>query len=440
MRRRRTLQVALVAAVLALTLSPGAGALATTTPDGGFVFGAVGDNGSDGSGDPGDSTSRTLRLIGEQRPSFVQSLGDLAYDASAASDVHDGASWCAWTNAQIARTSGGTAVPYIVAAGNHEAQDAKPGFAIEDYTDASSCADPFAAQTSFPTDAATDAAKDSVYDFPADRPLLRMININPGLDYRRGGLRDYSRGGALYTWVEQRIDEAKANQEWVALTYHVAYLNTGSSHGADMSTGYYAPVASQFGDIFTLAAEKRVDLILNGHEHNYQRSRQLHLSEACPVITHDRYDAACVTAADGSSAAPYQRGAGPVQLIIGTGGHRPTAVNDADGDRKFMIAADSGADNCGYVSFAVTATALTGTFENACSGALADTFTIAGTVAPTTSPPTAAPSSSPATPPTTARPVTSGAFPLVPVIALAGGALVLAAVAGVAFTRYRRQR
>ncbi|MBS1906832.1 MAG: metallophosphoesterase [Actinobacteria bacterium] len=437
MPRRRTLLAALAIAVLAITLPQGANA--ATAPDGGFTFGAVGDNGSDGPGDPGDSTSRTLRLIGEQRPAFVQSLGDLAYDASAASDVHDGASWCTWTNAQIARTSAGTAVPYIIAAGNHEAQDAKPGFAIEDYTDAASCADPFAAHTSFPTDAATDAAKDSFYDYPADRPLLRMININPGLDYHRGGLRDYSRGGTLYNWIEQRIDEAKAKAEWVVLTYHVAYLNAGSDHGADMSTGYYAPVASQFGDVFALAAEKRVDLILNGHEHNYQRSKQLQLSEACPVITHDTYDAACVTAADGSAAAPYQRGAGPVQVIIGTGGHKPSAVNDADGDRKFMIAADSGADNCGYASFAVTATSLTGTFENACSGALADTFAIVGAAA-TTAPSPTPPSPSPTTPPTTAGPVASGSFPLVPVIALGGGALVLAAIAAAAFTLYRRRR
>lgn len=437
-RRRRVLLTIAVAAVLA---SPYLGVNAATADPGGFTFGAVGDNGSDGPGDPGDSTSRTLRMIGQNQPAFVQSLGDLAYDASAASSVHSGADWCTWTNGQIASTSGGTAVPYIIAAGNHEAQDAKPGFAIEDYTGASSCADPLRSITSFPTDPATDAAKDSFYDFPASSPLLRVININPGLTYRTGGLRDYSQGSALYDWVKQAILDAKSKNEWVVLTYHVAYLNAGADHGADMSTGYYAPTAPQFGDIFALAGETKVDLILNGHEHNYQRSKQLRLTDACPRITHDRYDAACSTDADGSPAAPYVRGAGPVQLIIGTGGHKPSAVNADDGDFPFMLVADSGVDNCGYVSFTVTDTTLAGTFENACAGALADSFLIQGTAAPTPSATPTVPTTSPSAHPTPSPTPAAGAPPIAIVIGVLGGALVLVGAAWtVVAIRRRRSR
>lgn len=428
--------VAMIAAGLALSaLLPSASAVPVAAAEG-FAFGAVGDNGADGPEDPGDATSRTLQLIGRERPAFVQSLGDLAYDPSAAADVHDGAGWCTWTNAQLARTADGGTVPYIIAAGNHEAQDAEPGFAIEDYTSASSCADPFASLTSFPTDAATDAAKDSFYDYPADRPLLRVININPGLDYRTGGVRDYSRGSTMYQWVEGAIRDAKSKNEWVVLTYHVAYLNAGSDHGADMSTGYYAPTAAQFGDIFTLAVQTKVDLILNGHEHNYQRSRQLRFDDACPAIVHDRFDQACITDADGSAAAPYARGGGPVQLIIGTGGHKPSGVNEADGDRPYMVVADAGADNCGYVSFAVSAASLTGTFRNACGGALADTFTITGEamVEPTasTSPPSPAPSASPSP---------SAGFPSGVAIGVGigvAGLIAAVAIATVALVRRRR--
>lgn len=429
-RRRLAL---LIATGLALSgLLPAGIATAAETDQDGFTFGAVGDNGADGPRDPGDSTSRTLRLIGENRPAFVQSLGDLAYDASAAAGVHDGGDWCAWTRAQIAQAGDGVAVPYIIAAGNHEAQDAKAGFAIEDYTRDPACADPFASRTSFPTDAATDAAKDSFYDYPAEHPLLRVISIGPGLTYVHGGLRDYSRGSALYRWVERAILDAQADGEWVVLTHHVPYLNAGTSHGSEMSNGYYTPTAPQFGDIFDLAVTTRVDLILNGHEHDYQRSKQLRLSDACPVITHDQYVPACVSAADGSPAAPYRRGEGPVQVIVGTGGHGPTAVDDADGDRPYMLVADAGADNCGYASFTVTAAALTGTFENACDGTLTDTFTIASDTStpspaePTASPPSSAPADAP--------------FPLATVLGTAAGGLVLLAVVATILVVRRRRR
>lgn len=412
-------------------------AFAATAPasaaEPGFTFAAVGDNGDDvGAADPGNGTSRTLHKIGETKPAFVQSLGDLAYDPSA--DVRDGGQWCDWTAARIADTSGGTKIPYIIAAGNHEAQDAEPGFAIEDYMSASACADPFSGSTVYPKDAATDAGKDSYYDYPTAQPLLRVININPGLTFRSGGLRDYTKGGALYSWVSTAIDQAKARGEWVAVTYHVPFLNSGSDHGADM-TGYYAPTASQFGDVYTLVVEKKVDLILNGHEHNYQRSAQLHLGGTCPQIAHDAYNAACVGKADGSDAAPYVRGEGPVQLIIGTGGHKPSTVNNADADRPYMLVADDGADNCGYVSFAVTAAAITGTFENACSGSLADRFTIVGSAA------TASPSSS-ASASSTARPTPSASAsvlsPLMIGIIVGGIALVLVVAAIVVIVIRRR--
>jgi len=433
MTRRHVALALITGLALSVLLPIGAGvAQAEAAED--FTFGAVGDNGADGPGDAGEATSRTLALIGREHPAFVQSLGDLAYDASAAADVHDGGDWCAWTNAQISRASDGVSVPYITAAGNHEAQDAKAGFAIEDYTAAPSCADSFASITSFPTDAATDSAKDSFYDYPADRPLLRMININPGLTYRHGGVRDYSRGSALYDWVENAIRAAKAQHEWVVLTYHVPYLNAGSDHGSDMSTGYYAPTATQFRDVFALAAQTGVDLILNGHEHNYQRSGQLRISDACPAIAHDQYDEACVSGADGSPESPYIRGAGPVQLIIGTGGHKPSAVDDSDGDRGYMLIADAGADNCGYVSFAVTSAALTGTFRNACGGMLSDTFTIASGAVPepTRSSPSASPTPVPA-------PASAGEFPLGAVIGIASAIVIVIAAIGTTVLLRRRR-
>ena len=346
-----------------------------TAANGAFSFAAVGDNGDDsGPDDQTNASSKTLQAAGGKSIQFIQTLGDLAYDPTAT--VTSGGGWCSWANGHTASTNRGTSVPLMLAAGNHEAQDAVSNFAIEDYTGAAACANPLASQTTYYASSA-DYAKDYYYDYPATNPNLRVININPGMTYQTGGARSYAQNGALYNWLSSAIDSAKTNNQWTVVTFHVPYLNAGSGHGGDMDGAIYGPFKQQFTDVYNLLVSKKVDLILNGHEHNYQRSKQLSLGAGCTAIASDTYNASCASSAAGTVADPYTKGSGPVQLVIGTGGHKPSAVSNGDGDYNYMLKAASGSGDCGLVKFDVTTNTLTGTFVNACGGSLSDTFTIA---------------------------------------------------------------
>ena len=352
-----------------------------------FSFGAVGDNGDDnGTSDQTNASSNTLKAAGGKNISFVQTLGDLAYDPSSSVTTANG--WCQWATDNMKSTNSGVDIPLLLSAGNHEAQDYAPGFTIEDYTSAPACANPLAAQTTYYGGSNSNYAKDFYFDYPAVSPSVRVININPGLTYQAGGVHDYSKNGTLYNWVSSAIDAAKVNSQWVVVTYHVPYINAGSAHGGDMNGTIYGPYAQQFTDLFNLFVNKKVDLILNGHEHNYQRTKQFTLGASCTAIAHDSYNTNCVLSHTGTSGDPYTKGSGPVELIIGTGGHKPSNVNTGDSDYPYMLKAASGSGDCGLVQFDVTSTTLTGTFINACGGSLSDTFTIAAaadTTAPTVS-------------------------------------------------------
>jgi hypothetical protein len=62
-------------------------------------------------------------------------------------------------------------------------------------------------------------------------------------------------------WLEQ--DLASTTQPCIAAYWHHPYFNSGAKHGADMPAGAKA----FWDDLFAAGA----DLVLNGHEHNYQR-------------------------------------------------------------------------------------------------------------------------------------------------------------------------
>ncbi len=72
-------------------------------------------------------------------------------------------------------------------------------------------------------------------------------------------------------------------------------------------------------DYFNLLVAKRVDLVLQGHEHNYQRSKQLRHGPGCTVVPTGTTNAACI--ADDGADGEYAAGEGPVLVIDGTGGN-----------------------------------------------------------------------------------------------------------------------
>ena len=121
--------------------------------------------------------------------------------------------------------------------------------------------------------------KEYFFDHPAAAPLLRTIMISPSITMPDGTTYDYSPGTANHQWLVDAIDGARAaGIRWVAVGMARNCISAGEK-GCEIGL-----------DLFNMLVDKRVDLILQGHEHGYARSRQLSTGPACPAIPVNRVD------------------------------------------------------------------------------------------------------------------------------------------------------
>ena len=119
---------------------------------------------------------------------------------------------------------------------------------------------------------------------------------------------------------------------------------------------------------------KKVDLILSGHEHTYQRSHQLSLSAGCPALVPTTFDADCV-ADSGSS---FVKGVGSVIGVVGTGGVGFYNVNSADPEAGYfsVLSGANANPTMGVLDVSATENQLRADFVAAAGGNQSDTFTI----------------------------------------------------------------
>jgi hypothetical protein len=205
-------------------------------------------------------------------------------------------------------------------------------------------------------------------DYPAGDPLLRVIMISPGLTVESVNYR-YTQGSQHLQWLASVIDQARAaGIPWVVVGMHKVCLSAGAK-------------SCEVGvDLTNLLIEKRVDLVLQGHAHNYQRSKQLRLNpETCPAVAETSFDADCVV--DDGGDGIYTRGSGTVFVIDGTFGQPLHPIEPADVDAPYFAKTD--ATTWGFTRYVVTEDRIDANFV-ASSGAMSDGFTLAGT---TPSPP-----------------------------------------------------
>jgi hypothetical protein len=173
--------------------------------------------------------------------------------------------------------------------------------------------------------------------------LARVIMISPDLQYN-GVSYDYRVGSSHYQWLERAIDDARARGiPWVFIGMHKNCITAGNKPceiGADLMNLMYA---------------KRVDLIFQGHDHDYQRFKQLTCAEA------GRFVASCV--ADDGRDGNYVKGAGSVLVINGTsGGGGITSINTGDPEYGYVAAwmgANSPNPGRGILKVTVTGTKVT---------------------------------------------------------------------------------
>ena len=392
--RGRKLRTAVVLVAVAATLSvvPHAGVAATPSS---FTFGAAGDMGV------GSAAAATLANLGGAGTDFFLHLGDFSYGGKVNGAGNTPADWCKFVQSTANLPAD---YPYELVSGGHtsQASSAQDG-PIESYT---ACLPDRMGSTVAPGSA---YGKDYYFDYPHDAPLARVFMIAAGETFANGGTPDsYAAGSANYGWLSAAIDDARAHDiPWVFVGMAFDCVTAGIKH------------CEITADLFDLLTAKKVDLILQGHEHGYERSGQFVLDPtSCPAIPISSptgtpsYAAACL--ADHGATGAYTKGVGPVVVIAGTAGIGLRPMNqpgtpDAQEAPYFatLMGSTDKTANHGFMKYTVTATQVTATFVSDNDGAapFSDGFSITsnGAAAPPTDP-----SLSPSSPSSTAATAAAG--------------------------------
>ena len=305
-----------------------------------FTFAAAGDHGANA------KATASLASLDASTAAFYLALGDLDYNQTATDQA-----WCDYVHANL--PTKGAGFPFEVVGGNHEDDNGADG-SIQNFA---ACLPDHLGATAGPGSA---YGTEYAIDYPAAAPLARFILISPELTVA-GVTYHYVPGNAHYTWLANEIDAARtAGIPWVIVGMHFPCLTTGQYGCAE------GPA------LMNLLVSKHVDLVLHGHEHDYQRAKQLALDPTtCPSISPGVYTPACVI--DDGFDGIYPKGAGTIDLISGTFGQGLYNVNAVDTEAPYFTKLDSTTN--GYTLYTVTADRIDAQFV-ATTGVAADTFSI----------------------------------------------------------------
>src|SRR5215212_3049303 len=315
-----------------------------------FIFAAAGDHSAN------SRTTASLDLLANSGASFYLALGDMSY-----SHLIPESAWCDYIKSHV-----GTNFPFELLSGNHE--DDGPDGLIENFT---AC---------LPNQLGNingDYGKEYYFDSPADAPLARFIQISPNLTFSNGIIYRYTAGTARYNWVADAIDNARiAGVRWVIVGMHEDCLSAATK-------------PCEIGaDLMNLLISKKVDLVLQAHDHTYQRSKQLALSANCPAVPVGAFDANCV--ADDGSDDLYTAGNGTVFVIDGVFGAEMYDINSLDPEIDYFAKWMGLNTNprFGFIKYTVSDASISAQFVGSTEGTFTDSFTLLAGSATLTPPPT----------------------------------------------------
>jgi hypothetical protein len=299
-------------------------------------FAAAGDFGD------GEPAADVLEAMAGSKAQFGLALGDLSYGSPGTESA-----WCSFVTDHLGRD-----IPLQLLSGNHES-DGRNG-SIDAFA---GCLPPRL------------PGINGIYgrqwfvDIPQRDPVLRLIMISPGLDFADSGRWNYVPGNEHYDWTAAAIDSARdADIPWVVVASHLPCHTVGRY---DCEPG---PAVTN------LLVDRKVDLVLHGHEHLYQRTHQLALGPGCPSLRPGHSDGSCISDTD----ADFESGAGTVFATVGTGGRPLRDVNAADVEAPYF-AAYSGRNSeptHGFLQIRVTDDSLRAGFVRADGGNFVDSFTL----------------------------------------------------------------
>jgi hypothetical protein len=282
-----------------------------------FVFVAHGDHGEYNN----SNTLTSLHAEAQMGAAFSLALGDMNYE-----HVGDEQRWC-----QTVQSIFGSSYPFEIVMGNHEDEDKINGY-IGNFVQY--CPDRMNSQGIY--------GAEYFFDYPATNPMMRVIMIGAANDWDWNGdgtLQadehfDYTSstaaGRAHMNWLVDKIDSARsAGIRWVVVGMHKNCLTLGQK-SCEIGT-----------ELLNVLVDKKVDLILQGHDHTYQRSKQLTLGPGCSAIPASSYNPNCV-ANDGAGGV-FTKGAGPILIITGHfGGDGFYSVSASDPEKGYFDKAMGG--------------------------------------------------------------------------------------------------
>jgi hypothetical protein len=324
-----------------------------------FTFTAAGDYANT------TATTANLQLIAKSGAQFNLALGDFNYDPTLSATR-----WSTYVKSNLP-----TNFPFEVLAGNEDVATINT-FIANLPNHLGNISGTYGKQYSF--------------DYPSSTPLARFIMVSPG-----GILPgyDYSAGGHDYNWLSQQIDGARsAGIPWVIVGMHEFCLAMG-------------PIPCTIGaDLENLLVSKKVDLVLQAHNHSYQVSKQLALNSTnCQSITIGGYNAGCVA----NASSKLTKGAGSVFVITATGGASLAPISRTDPEASYFRKWQN--QTWGISRFTVSATQIAMQFLPSSGGKFTDSFTITNTTPTPTPTATKVPSPTATTSPT---PTPGGSVPV----------------------------
>ncbi len=305
------------------------------------------------SGDYGSSANsgKVIDGIGDINPDAHMAVGDLSYADN--SDPNNESDWCDFVNTRLASQGVDTGTfPFQLVAGNHEDDVQENGF-IDDFA---AC---------LPDRMTSTGTYGAHYYFDVDN--VRVIMVSPDLVIN-GHTYDYADGDADYQDVESWIDDGRtAGQDWIIIGMHEDCMTVGNKSSCQVGT-----------DLMDLLITKDVDVIVHGHDHTYQRSKQLEHGSGCSTLTIDGFSEGCV--GDSRPTNAYTKGSGPVDIITATGGKSAYNINTNDPEAGYFLSA-SGANNnqsFGNLVLTINGNELEGEFRSV-TGSYGDKFVITST-------------------------------------------------------------
>ena len=180
----------------------------------------------------------TLEAMAQSGARLHLALGDLSYGGPD-SEV----TWCKFVRARVGHT------PFQIVAGNHEADWEHDGRIAT-----------FSAYLPDRMKSVGTYGREYYFDVAG---LARFILLSPDLTIE-GTHYFYGGWNERYAWAAQAIRDARSTGiPWVIVGMHKSCLSMAQ---------YYCHIHQE---LFSLLIEEKVDLVLQGHDHSYQRTKQI---------------------------------------------------------------------------------------------------------------------------------------------------------------------